>query len=151
VFIRLLVPGLLDSLACTVTLLDRAFARVDPIQEESSLDLQVMDITMSNPSREFQFGQQLYQVRVSKAVDRHETLYVRADTITVDRSGALILAATATPVELEEDDPDEGIQLPPGLIVAPGHWHSAVHVTTDRTHLPMFFEGGYFDQTLGGK
>jgi hypothetical protein len=104
---------------------------------------------MPNQATEFHFGECLWEVRVSKSVDSREVLYVRADTITVPQSGALILAAEVTPIENDEDDPPDAIGLPPALIVAPGQWYSAIQITSaDEGHVPMFFEGGYFDQTL---
>jgi hypothetical protein len=104
---------------------------------------------MSNDEPNFQFGQHLWAVHVSKSVNPRKVLYVKADTITVPQSGALIFAAELTRIENEDDESSDAIELPPALIVAPGQWYSAVQITcADEGHVPMYFEGGYFDQTL---
>lgn len=102
---------------------------------------------MPNPLREPRWGINLYEVRVSRQVDPREVLYCRADSVVVPPSGALIFAVEVPPIEDEVDGPSSAIETPPALVLAPGQWFSATHVTSAADgHKPWFFEGGFMDE-----
>ena len=105
---------------------------------------------MSDKSREPRYGSTaLYEVRVSHQVDPREVLYVRADSVVVPPSGALILTVEVSPPEDEPDEPSGNHESPATLVVAPGQWYSATHVTSaEDGHKPWFFEGGALDQAV---
>jgi hypothetical protein len=88
--------------------------------------------------RKPRYGVHLYEVRVTNAVASKGVLYLSADSLVV-KVGALMLAVEIDPVEAEEWEEGEQMEMPPSAVFAPGHWYSAIMVLRD-DHEPRFDE-----------
>jgi len=87
--------------------------------------------------RQPRYGEQIYAVRVSQAVDPSGELYTRADSVTVGPSGALFLAVEVDPIEDEDPDHPSGIENVPNVVLAAGQWYSAFLLDPE-TRWPYF-------------
>ena len=100
--------------------------------------------------RKARYGAHSYEVRVVNEVSDSGVLYVDADSVSVGPSGALMFASEVDPMEAFDDEgegqPNAGIEVPPVVIVTPGHWHSVTMVDTDLQSMYTYSARGEYEE-----